>query len=75
MKAAARVRKDEVTFVMSIPWEALGRTPRAGARWRANLFRCVGTDAVYRYLAWRPTRTEEPNFHVPQSFGWLVFEV
>ena len=74
MKAAARVEEGKITVVMSIPWKALGRTPRANERWRANLFRCVGTDPKYRYLAWRPTETEQPNFHVPERFGWLVFK-
>ena len=73
MRAAARVGRGEVWVAMSIPWGAFGRAPRAGERWRANLFRCVGADPVYRYLAWRPTRTEAPNFHVPRSFGWLAF--
>ena len=74
MQAAAHIEEGKVTIAMSIPWKALGRTPRANERWRANLFRCVGTDPKYRYLAWQPTRTEQPNFHVPQSFGWLVFK-
>jgi hypothetical protein len=25
------------------------------------------------YSAWRPTNTGQPNFHVPEAFGWLVF--
>ncbi len=74
MGAAARVAEGSVTIVMRIPFKALGRTPRAGERWRANLFRCVGTDPVYRYLAWQPTHTETPNFHVPERFGWLAFK-
>ncbi len=74
MKAAARVREGEVTVAMSVPWAAFGRTPRAGEEWRANLFRCVGTDPLYRYLAWRPTYDPKPNIHVPQRFGRLAFK-
>lgn len=74
MQTAARVDEDSVTISMRLPFKSLGRTPRAGERWRANLFRCVGTDPSYRYLAWQPTHTEQPNFHVPERFGWLAFK-
>lgn len=47
--------------------------PRAGDLWRANLYRCVGSGAGRGYLAWRPTETPRPNFHVPQKFGRLLF--
>jgi hypothetical protein len=40
--------------------------------WRINLFRCVGVGDD-RYLAWQPTYTAEPSFHVPEVFGWLDF--
>ena len=74
MQTAARLVDDSLTVAIRIPFRSLGRSPRAGDRWRANLFRCVGPDPVYRYLAWQPTYTEQPNFHVPESFGWLVFK-
>ncbi len=71
---AARIAPDTITLTMRIPWAALGGKPAPDARWRANLFRCVGAGAPRGYLAWQPTRTEQPNFHVPQSFGWLHFK-
>ena len=74
MKAAARVAGKEVTIVMRVPWSAFGRTPRAGERWRVNFFRCAGRDPDRGYMAWRPTRTPEPSFHVPQAFGELEFK-
>jgi alpha-galactosidase len=73
MTTAARIGSDLVTIAMRIPWQALGRVPQAGERWRGNLFRCVGADPTRGYLAWRPTLTEEPNFHVPAAFGEMVF--
>ena len=73
MTVAARVTKDTVTIAMRVPWEALGRAPQAGERWRANLFRCVGAGATRGYLVWRPTYTDEPSFHVPTAFGWIEF--
>ena len=32
------------------------------------------SDAPDRYLAWRPTHTPEPAFHVPEAFGELCFK-
>jgi cellulose/xylan binding protein with CBM9 domain len=73
MTTAARIEPDRVTMAMRIPWSARLPKPASGERWRANLFRCVGLDPKLRYLAWQPTRTPEPFFHVPQAFGWLAF--
>jgi hypothetical protein len=72
MTAAARVGEGGVTLAMRVPFAALGRAPARGDVWRANLFRCVGAGRS-RYLAWLPTHTPEPNFHVPERFGRLRF--
>lgn len=74
MTTAAHVEKDRVTIAMRIPWNHWIHEPQAGERWRANLFRCVGSGETRGYLAWQPTRTPQPNFHVPQVFGQLVFK-
>ena len=74
MSAAARVEKDRVLIAMSIPWDHWIHKPQKGERWRANLFRCVGSGATRGYLAWQPTHAPEPAFHVPAAFGWLRFE-
>ena len=74
METAARATQDSITITIRVPFAALGRQPRAGERWRANLFRCVGRDPARGYLAWQPTYTAQPNFHVPQKFGWLAFK-
>lgn len=73
MSAAARIREGLVTIALCIPWAAFGREAHAGERWRVNLFRCVGAGASRGYLAWQPTLTPQPNFHVPSAFGWLEF--
>ena len=70
---AAKVENEQLFVGMRIPWSDVLPKPPAGAVWRVNLFRCVGPEAPDRYLAWRPTRTAEPNFHVPESFGSLRF--
>lgn len=73
MTAAARVGKDAITLGLRLPWKHLGGAPREGSRWRCNLFRCVGKDPTRGYLAWQPTYTPEPSFHVPDKFGWMAF--
>lgn len=73
MTAAAQVAKNRVTIAMRLPWDHWIHKPQKGERWRANLFRCVGDGPTRGYLAWQPTHTPEPAFHVPQAFGWLKF--
>jgi len=73
MSAAAGVSEREVKIGMTIPWSASIPTPNRGDLWLVNLFRCVGPEAPDRYLAWRPTHTPEPAFHVPEAFGPLQF--
>jgi alpha-galactosidase len=43
--------------------------------WRVNFFRVEGASEPRFYSAWRPTGTPVPNFHVPETFGTLVFEL
>lgn len=62
-----------VWIAMRIPWNHWIHQPQPGERWRVNLFRCVGKGPDRGYLAWQPTRTPRPSFHVPQVFGWLRF--
>jgi hypothetical protein len=73
MTTAARIEKDRVLIAMRIPWNHWIHRPQKGERWRVNLFRCVGKDPGRGYLAWQPTRTPAPNYHVPRVFGWLLF--
>ncbi|MEO7970498.1 MAG: carbohydrate-binding family 9-like protein [bacterium] len=72
MTAAARVAGEEVLIGMRVPWSESLPRPEVGDVWRANLFCCVGPGDE-RYLAWQPTRTPQPNFHVPEAFGRLEF--
>ena len=73
MRAAARVEETRIKVGMAIPWSESIPKPKPGDRWLVNLFRCVGPEAPERYLAWRPTGTPEPNYHVPEAFGSLEF--
>jgi hypothetical protein len=71
---AAKIEGERLLVGMRIPWSDVLPKPQAGEVWRVNVFRCVGPEAPERYLAWHPTRTAEPNFHVPEAFGTLHFE-
>lgn len=73
LRVAATVSESRLRISMSIPWSESIPKPTANERWLVNLFRCVGPEAPDRYLAWRPTRTPEPNFHVSKAFGSLIF--
>ena len=70
---AAKLEGEQLLVGMRIPWSDVLPKPQAGDVWRANVFRCVGPEAPERYLAWRPTGTSEPAFHVPEVFGLLRF--
>jgi hypothetical protein len=72
MTAAALVAEGQLFVAMQIPWSTNLPKPQKGDSWRVNLFRCVGVGDE-RYLAWQPTYTTEPSFHVPEIFGWLNF--
>jgi hypothetical protein len=73
MTATARIADDLVVMVMQIPWTAFDRRPEPGEVWLGNMFRQVGSGDTRGYLAWSPTMTDEPQFHVPERFGEFVF--
>jgi alpha-galactosidase len=73
MQTSAKTRGDRVSMMIKIGWAAFGKAPANGDVWLGNVFRCVGAGESRGYLAWQPTFTEKPNFHVPERFGELVF--
>jgi len=46
---------------------------KKGARLPLALYRMEGKEPRL-YLAWSPTRTAKPNFHVPEAFGTLILD-
>src|SRR2546423_5718472 len=74
LTTAARLEHERLIVQMRIPWSEAIPKPESGDEWHVNVFRCAGPESPQRYLAWRPTRTAEPNFHVPEAVGWLRFE-
>lgn len=73
MQSSTKIEELQVVMAIKIEWKALGNTPQVGDIWLGNLFRCVGPDADRGYLAWQPTQSETPNFHVPKKFGEFEF--
>lgn len=73
MESAARIEKDKILMAKKIEWKAFGKMPVKDEVWRGNIFRCVGAGENRGYLAWSPTLTDEPNFHVPEKFGEFEF--
>jgi hypothetical protein len=62
---------------LAIPWsnfvrDAAPTPPRDGDVWRLNLNRAGGITGA-QYSTWSPVSTPKPNFHVPESFGWVRF--
>jgi alpha-galactosidase len=58
---------------LAIPLRSLTDRFDPSALWRANFFRIEGQQEPRAYLAWQPTHTPQPNFHVPRAFGRLRF--
>jgi alpha-galactosidase len=58
---------------IAIPMPALTASFDANVAWRANFYRVEGRKEPRAYLAWQPTNTPRPNFHVPEAFGKLRF--
>jgi alpha-galactosidase len=58
---------------LALPMKSLTTRFDPSAAWRVNFYRVEGADEPRFYSAWRPTETPEPNFHVPEVFGKLVF--
>lgn len=73
MQSKSVIEKDKIRMAIKIEWNAFGKTPKAGEIWLGNIFRCVGSGETRGYLAWSPTFTDEPSFHVPEKFGKFEF--
>ena len=59
--------------VLALPMRSVIERFEMPAVWKVNFFRVEGAAEPRFYSAWRPTNTAEPNFHVPEAFGMLVF--
>lgn len=69
MEAFGSASGNSVRMSIRVPWTSIGVSPVEGLVLKGNLMRCVGEGERRGYLAWMPTRTAAPNFHVPEAFG------
>jgi alpha-galactosidase len=58
---------------LSIPLKSLVARFDPSIAWRVNFYRVEGAAEPRFYSAWRPTGTPQPNFHVPEAFGRMIF--
>lgn len=58
---------------LAIPMHSIAPDFHASQEWRANFYRVEGSAEPRFYSAWRPTMTPQPNFHLPEAFGRLIF--
>jgi alpha-galactosidase len=72
-----RVSTDEAakiwTAELAIPMKSLVQHFDPHAIWRVNFYRVEGPAEPRFYSSWQPTKTPQPNFHVPELFGYLKF--
>jgi alpha-galactosidase len=58
---------------LAVPMKALTESYSPQQSWRVNFYRVEGKSEPRRYMAWQPTHTPQPNFHVPEKFGTMIF--
>lgn len=49
-------------------------TSLSGKQCRVNFFKCGDRLPEPHYVAWTDIKAEEPNFHLPQFFGTMLFK-
>jgi len=62
------------TAELAIPMKSFTANFDPSEGWRLNFYRVEGRTEPRKYMAWQPTMTPEPNFHVPEKFGVLRFK-
>lgn len=65
------------TLYLEIPKEAMGFSPTeslSGSAIKANFYKCGDKTSYPHFQSWNPIDLPNPDFHVPQFFGTLIFE-
>ena len=68
------------TVEYRVPFDLLGKyypaakTPAPGVVWKANLYKCGDATSHPHWLTWSYVDRPRPDFHVPTSFGTLLFK-
>ncbi len=73
--------KEPVTWTLEyrIPLSVLEKYskvkhPSNGVEWNANFYKIAENSSNPHYITWSKIDKPKPDFHVPQSFGKLIFE-
>lgn len=72
-----RVQVSDWTLYAEIPKEAIGFSANEELSQQtigANFYKCGDETKEPHFISWNPIDTPQPNFHVPQFFGELIFE-
>ncbi len=77
LRRRASVDEQSKTWVaeLALPMKSLTEHFDPAKAWRVNFFRVEGASEPRFYSSWRPTGTSVPNFHVPDCFDKLAFEM
>jgi alpha-galactosidase len=75
LRRRVQLNKETSTWIaeLAIPMKSLTPSFDPTEIWCANFFRVEGSAEPRFYSAWQPTRTPQPNFHIPEAFGKLIF--
>jgi alpha-galactosidase len=75
LKRRAQIDEKKKLWIaeLAIPMKSLVARFDPAAIWRVNFYRVEGSAEPRFYSAWRPTCTPQPNFHIPEAFGKLIF--
>lgn len=75
-KITTKVDRDKkhVTIDVAVRSPDVLAVLKKGARLPLGLYRMEGKKPDRLFLAWSPTRTPKPDFHVPSMFGTLVLD-
>ena len=75
-KITTKVERDKkhVTIDVAVRAPEVIAVLKKGARLPLGLYRMEGKSPGRQFLAWSPTKTTKPDFHVPTMFGTLVLD-
>lgn len=65
-------QQHRITSLWALPYAAFSRPPKTGESWRMGVFRIDHSRRGQSLQAWQATG--QPNFHVPERFGYLDFK-
>ena len=62
-----------VPFSMLRKFSAITK-PASGVKWRGNFYKTASESSNPHWITWSYVNNPQPNFHLPQFFGTLIFK-